>query len=184
LFSLHLAVVGMSMAFTSIAVSAPFSRMECRINVFLHIRQTDFVRGYFAIWIPSVLVAFLIWFMLRTFASKRLTQRFLRSLAGIITIVAPLAFWVFTYEMTFWPVGRPYVGASFEMATAVVCSLLFLSGKWKVPSWVSLLLIAVHYFFWYSGPSGQILGFCSAVAWGLYVSRLRRIEAVGTPLVP
>ena len=196
LFSLHLAFAGMSMAcIASIAVAAPFSRMECRINAFLHIRQTDFIRGYFATWVPSALAAVLIWVLLRTFARTRFIKEFLRSSAGAVTIFAPPAFWVFFYEQSFWPVGWPSRGAPFELAIALACTLLFLSGKWKAPPWVSFLLLTVHYVFWYfagssnpsypnyAGPFGPTLGFCAAVVWGLYVSRLRDVLTVGPPIV-
>jgi hypothetical protein len=197
LFSLHLAFWGMSMGFvTSDAAVSRLSRMDARINQLLHIRQTDFVRGYFAIWIPSVVVAFLIWVVLRTFSRTRVTQEVLRSLAGVLTIFAPPAYWVSFYERTFWTVGWPYRGAPFEMGAALVATLLFLSGKWKVPSWAGLVLLAGHYAYWYfamervlfatnyASPAGPILGFCSALAWGLYVSRLRAVKAGGLPLVP
>lgn len=196
LFSLHLGFAAMTMVFiANPALDPPFSRMETRINVFLHIRQTDYVRGYFSIWVPSVLVSLLIWVVLRTFARTRFIQGFLRSLAGIVTIFTPMAFWVFLYEHTSRPVGCPWEEAAFEMAAALIFTLLFLLGKWQVPAWASLLLLAAHYVFWYftpssdpaqagyGGPSGPILGFCAAAAWGLYVSRLRKENAVGAPLV-
>jgi hypothetical protein len=186
LLSLHVAFVGMSMAFlASTAILAPFSRLECRINVFLHIRQTDYIRGYFSIWIPSVVVALLIWASLRALDRNEFVEEFLRSLAGIMTISAPLAFWVFYYAQTFWPVGWPYRGAPFEITAALVCALLYVSGRWEIPSWAGFSLVAAHFAFWlfagssnpsaadYSGPAGPILGFCATVAWGAYVRRLR-----------
>jgi len=63
------------------------------------------------------------------------------------------------------------------------------------PAPFHLLLLAAHYMYWYFTPSsnpaqagygeptGPILGFCAAAAWGLYVSRLRNVSAVGAPLV-
>ena len=182
LFSLHLAFLGTSVTFiVSVHVLAPFTRLECRINNFLHIRQTDFIRGYFSVWIASVLAAFLVWVLLRTLGRTRFAEEFLRSVAGITTLFAPLAFWVFVYERSFWPVGWPYRGAPFEIAGALICALLFLSGKWRAPSRAGVLLLAVHYIYWYfagssdpagpdySGPFGPVLGFCSALAWGQYV---------------
>src|SRR5882724_9785816 len=93
LFSLHLAFAGTSMVFrASVVVAAPFSRVEARINRFLHISQTDFVRGYLACWIPSVIVALLIWAFLRIFSRSPFTQEFLRSVAGIVVLFTPPAF--------------------------------------------------------------------------------------------
>jgi hypothetical protein len=196
LFSLHLGLLGVSMALiASRTTAALFTHMEIRINRSLHIQQTDFIRGHFETWIPSVLAAFLVLLILRTCARARFTQEFLRSVAGIITIFAPLAFWLFVYEQGSWSLVWPYNGAPIEVVTALACTLLFLSGRWKTPFWVGVLLLAAHYIFWYfagesnpyfsnyAGLAGPILGFCSAVAWGLYVSRKRKVEAVGTPVV-
>jgi len=196
LFSLHIGLAGASVTLMlSMALDALFSRLETRINFFLHVRQTDLVRGHLTIWIPSVSVALLAWLMLHATAHTRFTQRFLRSIAGIVTIFIPLPFWVILYQTTSWPLYWRCVGFPLEMTAALVFALWFLSGKWKAPSWAGLLLLVAHYMFWYFAPDsnpsisgyagtlGPILGFCSAVAWGLYVGRLKRAEAVGTRVV-
>ena len=79
-------------------------------------------------------------------------------------------------------------GAPFEVTTALVCALLYLSGYWTVPSWAGILILGLHYAFWYwapstnpslpnyAGPIGPTLGFCSAIAWASYV-RLRQAQA-------
>jgi hypothetical protein len=179
---------------TSTKVQDMLSQMEIRINHFLHIRQTDFIRGYFSIWIPSVLIAFLIWVALRASIRTRVTQGFLRSVAGLITIFAPPAYWFQFWEWTFRPEGWPNFGAPFELAIAVVITVLFLSRKWSPPFWVGLLLVGAHYAYWYyttewvpfatnyASPAGAILGFCSAVAWVRYVGWLRRFATVEAPL--
>src|SRR5258708_6231725 len=101
-FSLHLAFTGMSVALFTSNIAGLLGRMESRINNVLHIRQTDFIRGYFGIWIPTVIVAFLIWVLLRVFHRGRFTQEFLRALAGLITIFAPPTFWVVLYGHMSW----------------------------------------------------------------------------------
>jgi hypothetical protein len=181
--------------FETRAMELMFLQMEIRINRFLHIRQTDFIRGYFAIWVPSLLIAFLIWCLLRTFARTRVTQEFLRSVAGVITIFAPAAYWFYVYERTFWPVGWPYHGAPFELAIALVITVLFLRGKLRVPFWASVLLIGGHYAYWYyatewvpfatnyASPAGPILGFCSAMGWVLYVSWTNGSRALNVSLI-
>jgi len=199
LFSLHLASLGVAtVSEASFAVFAALSRMEAGTKILLHVRQTDYVSGYIALWLPSVLVGLLIWIVLRISGRTRITQKFLGSLAGIITIVGPFALWVPNCEEASWPVGWIYGGAPFETTAALVCALRFLSGRWRVPSWAGLLLLASHYAFWYfarfapnANPSGFCdpgafvtpLGFCAATAWGIYVRRLREVEAVGTSLV-
>ena len=200
LFALYLAFLGVVSSTASFAVQSALSRMEHRINVFLHLPQTDFVSGYFALWAPSVAGALPIWLVLRLSARTRLTQEILRSFAGIVTIAGPFVFWVAgslwasADGRSFWPVGWVHGGAPFEMAAAITCAVLFPSGKWRVPSWVGALLVTGHYVFWhfarvnpYSNPSdpfspvafGTPLGLCAALTWGLYVGRLRRAETLG-----
>jgi hypothetical protein len=191
LFSLHVGLAATSVTFVlSVALEALFSRMETSIKFFLHVRQTDLVRGDLAVWIPSVSVALLAWLMLRATAHTRFTQRVLRSIAGIVTIFIPLPFWVILYQTTSWPLYWRCVGFPLEMTAALVFALRFSSGKWTAPSWAGLLLLGAHYVFWYfapdsspsisgyAGPLGPMLGFCSAVAWGAHVSRLRKVETV------
>ena len=45
----------------SLSACLPFLHLEVYLNHLLGIRQTDFIRGYFAIWIPSLIVAACIW---------------------------------------------------------------------------------------------------------------------------
>jgi hypothetical protein len=191
LFCLHVAFAAMSAIFiSSVAMLAPFSRMEYRINELFRIPQTDFVRGYFAIWISSVLLAVLMLVPLRGCARSRCAEEFVRSVGGFITLLIPLMFWVFIYQRTFWPIGWPYEGAPFEIAITLVVTALFVSGRWGVPSWIGLLLLVLHYLYWYiapssdplrpnyMGPFGPILGFCSAVAWATYITRIRKSGGV------
>lgn len=192
-FSLHLAFAGMSVVLiASETMPTLFGRMESRINNFLHISQTDFIRGYFGIWVPTVLGAFLIWILLRAFHRGRYTQEFLRSVAGLITILTPPTFWVVVYVHMSWSFAARYRSV-IEVTTALVCTLLFLSGKRRVPTWIGFIFLIAHYAFWYYipgsehgrpsylGPFGPLLGLCSAVVWFLYASRLGYVRWLGTP---
>lgn len=189
LFSLFLAVmiVG-TVAATNFTILAALSRVEARVKIFLHLRQTDYVRGYIALWLPSTLLAFLIWIVLHVSARCRFTKRFLGSAAGVITIVGPFAFWVVNLHEFSWPIGWIYCAAPFETIVALVCALRFLAGKWGAGERATFLLVAAHYIFWYYarfspnanpcdpyGPGAFItpLGICAALTWGAYVISLR-----------
>jgi hypothetical protein len=192
LLSLHFAFLGVSVA-PFPALIPPLARMEGRINGLLHIRQTDFVRGYFVMWVPSAALALVIWLLLRALRRTRLAQESLRSVAGIATLLAPPVYWVYHYDTTSWPVGWPYQGAPFEIAMALLCAILFAAGRWKAPLWAGVLLLVLHYGFWwfvpgseyeapnYSGPLGPALGFCAALAWIVYLSRLRKARELQAP---
>jgi hypothetical protein len=106
--------------------------------------------------------------------------------AGFITILSPPTFSIFVYEHMSWSLIYLNKAAPLEIVASLVCMILFLSGKWKVWSWVTFFLLAAHYTFWYFagqsnpeasgyiGPPGPIVGFCSAVTWFLYASGVKR----------
>ena len=87
----------------SSATLAFFSRLECRINIFLHVQQTDLVRGHLANWIPTVALALLLWLLLRTTSRTHLTAGFVRRAAGGLTMLTALVDPVCFYAMTSWP---------------------------------------------------------------------------------
>jgi hypothetical protein len=182
-FSLNLGGVTVCVVFAlSDAAFAFFCRLECRIKLFLHMRQTDLVVGHLASWIPTALVALLIWVLLLNTAPSRFTAAFVRRAAGIITISTPLIVEMCSYEATYgmewWRRGALMA----EMLVALALIWRFQSGRWKPHPVPGLLLLAVHFAFWwfvavidhtcpgYSGPAGPILGFCGAVEWCRYVS--------------
>ncbi len=197
LFSLYLGyLVIVVVTAESSTVDSAFTRLDFHINAFLHIRQTDFVIPYWALWVPAVAVALLIWLVLRVSARTRFTQGLLRSVAGIIIIVAPLTCCIYG-ALRFpdgmrWPRGWLQALSPVEMAAAVICALRFLSGRWKRPFWVAVLLLAAHYRFWfYFGVFGHPfnylylpanfsvpLNFCAAVTWVAYVRRLGQPETM------
>jgi hypothetical protein len=155
------------------------------LHGFFGIRQTDLIRGYFEYLVSSLLVALGIDILLRISANSRVTKEILRSVSGLLLVSAPFFFWFYYYEIVGWPFGWPYRLAPFEFVLAVSCFIIYLLGKWPIPGWISILLLAAHYSFWYfipssnparadyAGPIAPILGFCSAWVWGIYVGRSR-----------
>jgi hypothetical protein len=185
LFSLSIAFLGVSLLFIAVpGTGDPFSRLEVRINLFLHVRQTDFIRGYLACAIPSAILALCIVMMLQLSSGTRLTKELLRSVSGVMLLLGPPVFWFCYYQVVGWPFGWPYRWAPFELTVVVVCVALYLRDKWTFPAWVGVSLLLAHYVFWYwtpstnpglanyAGPIAPILGFCSALAWGMYVARV------------
>jgi hypothetical protein len=194
LLVLHEALFSLSTAFLAISImfllkhdlSYPFVRLEVSINHLLGISQTDYIRGYFEYLLPSVIVAVLLGILLHIFSSRRLGKEILRSVAGGLLVLAPLIFWFCYYQVVGWAFGWPYRGAPLELVVAIVFMTLVLLRKWRIRWWLSAILFAAHYNFWYwrnssdpdlasyAGPLGPILGCCSALAWGFYVARLAR----------
>jgi hypothetical protein len=187
LFSLTVAFLVVSLIFLVVPrLSIPFVHFEIFLNRLLHIRQTDLIRGYFEYLISSAILALGIGTLLHMFSGTRLTSEILRSVAGVVLLLAPLVFWVCYYQILGWPFGWPYRWAPIELAGAFFCLALYLFGRLPAPRWTGLLLLAAHYSFWYlipssdpgradyAGPIAPVLGFSSTLVWGMYVARLDR----------
>jgi|SRR5271163_1718269 len=190
LFSLNLSFAIVSIVdLEAHPVLSPFFSLEFSINKLLHIRQTDFIRGYIAFTASTVALALCFWLALRLSAGVTITKRILRSLAGPVLLVAPSSFWLYLYQKQGWPFGWPYRWAPLELALALVCAWLYIGGRWRFPIWFGVLLLGAHYAYWfwifggnyfasnYSGPAAPILGFSSALAWAIYVRRLPKESA-------
>ena len=172
-------------------VVAPFFWLEFAIHRRLNIQETDLVTGYIAFATSSMALAFCIWLVLRLSAHAEIIKGFLRSLAGSVALAVPAGFWFYYHQKYGWPFGWPYRWAPFELVLILACAQLYLGGRWRFPVWFSVLLLAAHYAYWfwiagggnyfasnYTGPAAPVLGFCSALAWGVYVARLRSNASV------
>lgn len=194
LFSLNLGGAAVRVIFTlSFATMAFFSRLEGRIKIFLHMRQTDLVVGHFASWIPTVLAGLFILALLRSVVPARFTADFARLAGGIITICSTVVPPACYYALTSWPEWWRIGAAIAEMMVAIGLALRFQSGRWRPRDVPGIVVLAGHFAFWrfvaesgrsapdLAGPAGPILGFCAATAWCLYISDLRLITA-GSPV--
>ncbi len=190
----HEIVLSLNAAFALVSVVelqarhllTPFFSLEFSIHKLFHVHETDYIGGYIALATASIALAFCIWLVLRLSAGSRTTKAILKYWAGVVVIAVPSAFWLYSYQKYGWPFGWPYRWAPFELSLALVCTQLYLAGSWRFPVWFSVLLVAAHYAYWfwiagggnyfapnYAGPAAPVLGFCSALAWGAYVARLR-----------
>jgi hypothetical protein len=170
-------------------VVAPFFWLEVATNKLLHVPQTDLVRGYIALAFSSMVSALGVWLVLRLSAASEITKTVLRSLVGVVVLFLPAGFWAYMYQRHGWPFGWPYRWAPMELVLALVCAVFYLRGKLHYPAWFGVLLLAAHYTYWfwipggsyyacnYAGPMAPLLGFSSALAWALYVSRLSEMDA-------
>lgn len=102
-FSIHIGYAGVSMVFCAIpSASIPFAHLEVYLNHLLHIRQTDYIRGYFEFWIPSLISALCIWSLFRLSRRLSFTKEILRSAAGVAILLCPSAIWTCAYERNGW----------------------------------------------------------------------------------
>ena len=99
LFSLNTAFAVMSIVFTaSLSAPLPFIHLEVHLNHLLGIRQTDYIRGYFSIWIPSLILAVCLLSLLRLVSRRCNTERVVRPIAGITILLCPTAVWTCRYD--------------------------------------------------------------------------------------
>lgn len=109
--------------------------------------------------------------LLRLTARLSLTGALIRAVPGVVAVIGlPLA-------LNSLQRLAPIV--LLEAIAATMCVLLYLVGKWRVPSLVNVFLLALHFaiwtwgarqllFFWFAYP---LVGFCSAVAWAIYLKQ-------------
>lgn len=191
LFALNTACAIVLFVFSSSTEAyTPFAHLEVRINHLLHVRQTDFIRGHFQFWIPALCLTFCFWLLLRVFSRAQLTNRLLRSLAGVAAFFLLPGVWICVDpqrgRLFVWPYEGPL-----ELALVIFVILLVLYLNLSISIWVGLATAAIHYVFWYwlfngfsipnwsapgyFGPIGLVVGFCSAIVWVLALRVSSRI---------
>jgi hypothetical protein len=186
LFSINTAFAAMWILFSaSLSASLPFIHLEVHLNHLLGIRQTDFIRGYFTIWIPSLILAACVWSLVRFLSRRRYSGWALQSLLGIIILLCPAAIWTCKYEQNGWSLQWPYKTVCGEALLATICFVLFLKGPSAMSRRVGVIAFLGHCIFWYwftsdgfhslnwempgyDGPVGMVSGFCALLIWGLY----------------
>lgn len=184
LFSFTTSFLAVSCLFMLVPMSlSPFSRLESRIDSFLHISYTDLMPGYFEILVPSVFVALFIFIILRLSRTTLFTNEILRTISGVTLLLSPPLFWFCYFQALGWPLGWPYRGTPFELVFVAICAVLYLNRKWPLPRWISVSLLLTHYVFWYwttpshlnmpnyAGPIAPVLGFLASLVWGVYFAQ-------------
>ncbi len=187
-FSLNIAFAIMALVFLySGTLTSALFRMDYSIQRFLHIRQTDLHFGNWAFFLPGTVLALCIWLSLHFSSHTRLTRGILRPVGGIVALTALPIYWLCaTYSASHRYGWNPLHAIQFyEVALVLICVFLYLGGRWRVPWWGNLIIILLHYGFWfrqfgteylltaYSGPITltPIVGLSSTLAWILYVRR-------------
>jgi hypothetical protein len=192
LFSINIAFAGITLLFGSNpTISLLFAHLEVYINHLLGIRQTDFIRGYFECWIPSLLLALGIWIVLHVFQRTKITSELLKSVAaGAAIAICPSAIWIYAYERNGWSLDWPYKNILGELLLALICIWLFVNLRWAAARWIGAVSIVGHCLFWYwftggrfygfewgipgyTGPYGFIVGTSAMAVWGMYVRAVR-----------
>ena len=192
LFLLNTTFAALSLIFSaSLSASLPFIHLEVYLNHLLGIRQTDYIRGYFTVWIPSLVLALCLFTLLRFLNRLSLTKWIMQRAAGILILLSPTAVWTCGYaQQSRWTLQWPYKMIWGEAALALICFCIFLQGPREASLKIGLSGLFGHYLFWYWfagdgfhsptalywGPLyghlfGMVLGFSALLVWGLYTYR-------------
>lgn len=192
LFSLNTTFAAVSLIFSaSLSASLPFIHFEVYLNHLLGIRQTDYIRGYFTVWIPAFVLGICLLMLLRFLSRLSLTGWIMQRVAGILILLSPTAVWTFGYaQQSRWSLQWPYKMIWGEAALALICFCMFLKGPREASLKIGLSGLLGHYLFWYWfagkgfhspcalywGPLyghlfGMVLGFSALLVWGLYACR-------------
>lgn len=187
LFALNIALATMDVIFLyNEPLMRRFFRADVAINQLLHIRQTDLVFGYWAVFLPGIALALCIWLFLCLFRRSSLTNEILHSFAGIAAFTAfPVCWLMINYESNHRYGWVPFRSIQFYEVLLVLTLLsiaLYLEPRRSVPLWASFSATLIHYGYWFwqfgtyslffanNGPFilVPIAGFLSAVIWLLY----------------
>jgi hypothetical protein len=189
LFSLNAALV-----FRLTSARTSFSNLESRlkwqINDVLHLGAHSNVGGYTAFFALALGLALGIFVVLRLCSRTLLARELLRSVAGIVSLLALPVSWLYATHL--FPVPRtlpnprdPWI--FLELVATMACAVFYLFARWPLPGWTGVLLLALHFGFWtwlsLGGPyfwraAADLIfptvGFFSCLAWGSYVSDQKR----------
>jgi hypothetical protein len=187
LFSLNTAFAVTSLIFSvSQSASLPFVHLEVYLNHLLGIGQTDYIRGYFTVWIPSLALAICLLSLLRFLSGLNFTNWIMWPAAGMLILLCPTAVWTCGYERNGWSLQWPYKLIWGEATLAVICFCIFLKGPREASRKIGLSTLLGHCLFWYwfmcdgfrspavlnwgvpgyVGPFGMVMGICTLVVWG------------------
>lgn len=190
LFSLNTALAGVSLIFSAnLSASLAFIHLEVYLNHLLGIRQTDYIRGYFTLWIPSLALAICLLGLLRVLTASGITN-WMQSVGGILTLLCPTAVWTYGYEQASrWSLQWPYKLIWGEAVLALTCIWIFLVGPWEMARKIGTSAVLGHCIFWYwfingfhlpswempgyGGEFGMVVGIFTLLTWFCYAYRMR-----------
>lgn len=160
-------------------VSTVLHRIEKGMNGFLGIPTSDYYHGYFMMWVPSICAVPILWMTLRTLYRIPAVQPLWLRLTGFVVVLIPSVVHVFVGpDLISY---RPWATEIVILCSTLGCFLVVLFSRLNAPLKVSVPSFALlfglwwlisGYYYWptYDGPTGPFLGFCSAVAWVVYVN--------------
>lgn len=198
LFSLNLSLVGL----LTYSLNGTFdisTGLGRRLNTYAGLHLHSNLGPDIAFFALGLLLASSLFLILRLSSNTAVASGFLRWVAGFSSLLALPAHWLYSIHLSPQPPGLPDPPPLWlvaELAAAAACAAVYVYARWPLPAWLNVGLLVLHFGFWgwlfLGGPYFwlapfqsvfPLAGLCSALAWGLYVSRQRPKSRLGAPAV-
>jgi hypothetical protein len=161
--------------------------LQSRINRYFQLHPHSAVGGNIAFIVPALVLALLLFALIRIAVASSLIRKVFVSAAGIVSLIALPVVWLSVVRLigVAPPLPNPpHLLLYFELFTATACAFLYLYAYWPIPGWVSIAMLAVHFGFWdwiisrgpyfWLNPFSLIFpltGFFATLLWAITVSR-------------
>lgn len=174
---------------SSIYWSGQFFGWEMGLNHSFNRMYNDSLGRTLAFCIWSLALTLAGFLLLRVLSRATLTERMLRTVAGVLVISAPPACLGF---VACCRTIYPYWGwewLRFEACAGVGCALLYVCNRWPIPVWITVTLLTIHGALWFDAYSVAfeyhgscwravpVLAYFSTVTWVYYVKRYRQQQS-------
>jgi len=185
LFSLSLALgILLSLEFRPYDIFLPIFRLEDFFSHQLGLRGSG-ISAYLAFFLCALLLTASLFLLLWCFRRRPIAEYILLFAGGFTALgVAPVV-WLYIKS----PYPRRWYPA--ELAVYLGFALLYLLQKWTIPKATSIVIVALHFGFWFlrfweyeANPLEllmPIIGFCACLAWVLYVHTEREQSFQASP---
>jgi hypothetical protein len=160
--------------------------LEVSVHKLLHVRQTDFIEGHIAVFLPATMLAILLSYGVRLLPGPFATW-VLQTGGGLLAVtIAPLWWLGENYAIQQQYGWNPFQAVqAYEMLAVVVLVFFYSFGGWVAPVWVVFSVVLAHsgFWIWQCGPYrvfisnwqvAPFVGLCSGLVWVVYLQQGRR----------
>lgn len=162
------------------------SLLQSKINASLQLHPHHAFGANLAFLLLALVLASLLFVVVRVLITSSFLNNVFHSTAGVISLIALPAGWLWVSGLIGIgvPLPNPPRWALYlELSAVAACAVLYFAGKWVLPSWLTITLLAVHFGYWdflvsrgpyfWRDPFRLIFpltGFLATLVWGIHVS--------------
>jgi hypothetical protein len=163
--------------------------LQSRINSYLHLHPHHAFGANTAFLLLVLVLASLMFVLLRVLLASSLIARVFNSVAGVISLVALAIGWLCVagrIGVTPPLPNPPHWLLYLELVAVAGCAVLYFAGTWRIPVWLTIVLLALHFAYWGFIVSGgpyfwrepfrlvfPVAGFFATLFWGLSIPNSR-----------